>query len=156
MSGQDLSEAARSNGRFTMEISVSPIEEQPLKPGDYVAGFAILILCQLAGEVLVHAIRIVLPSFAFPGPVAGMLLLLALLPRIPGQRRSVMAVGNALLGILAMLFVPAAVGVMQYGDLVLTWGLPLLFALVVSTVLTLLATVGTFLLTEKLMNRSKA
>jgi hypothetical protein len=38
----------------------------------------------------------------------------------------------------------------------LTWGLPLLFALVVSTVLTLLATVGTFLLTEKLMNRSKA
>jgi holin-like protein len=138
-----------------MEISVSPIEEKPLKPGDFVAGFAILILCQLAGEVLVHAVRIALPSFAFPGPVAGMLLLLALLPRIPNQRRSVMAVGNALLGILAMLFVPAAVGVMQYGDLVLTWGLPLLFALVVSTVITLLATVGTFLLTEKLMNRGR-
>ncbi|WP_248306574.1 MULTISPECIES: CidA/LrgA family protein [unclassified Devosia] len=132
-----------------------PIEEQPLKPGDYVAGFAILILCQLAGEVLVHAIRIVLPSFAFPGPVAGMLLLLALLPRLPKQRRSVMAVGNALLGILAMLFVPAAVGVMQYGDLVLAWGIPLVLALVVSTVLTLLATVGTFLLTEKLINRGK-
>lgn len=135
---------------------MSPTEEKPLKPGDFVAGFAVLILCQLAGEVLVQAMRIALPSFAFPGPVAGMLLLLALLPRIPNQRRAVMAVGNAILGILAMLFVPAAVGVMQYGDLVVTWGLPLLFALVVSTVLTLLATVGTFLLTEKLMNRGRS
>jgi holin-like protein len=52
---------------------------KPLRPADWVAGFALLILCQLAGETLVQILRLIVPAFAFPGPVIGMLLLVGLL-----------------------------------------------------------------------------
>lgn len=131
-------------------------EQQPLRPGDWVAGFSVLILCQLAGEVLVHLVQIVVPAFVFPGPVAGMLLLLILLGKLKEAARSTIAVASALLGVLALLFVPSAVGIMQHGALIQSWGVALLAAVIGSTVLTLLATVGAFMATEKwLAGRSK-
>ena len=48
------------------------------------------------------------------------------------------------------LFVPAGVGVVQYMGLLREQGLALAVALVVSTVATLLATVGVFLLVKRL------
>ena len=51
----------------------------------------------------------------------------------------------ALLSSLSLLFVPAGVGVVQYFDLLAAHGVALALALVASTVLTLLTTVGVFL-----------
>ena len=51
---------------------------------------------------------------------------------------------------MPLLFVPAGVGVVQYMGLLREQGLALAVALVVSTVATLLATVGVFLLVKRL------
>ena len=62
-------------------------------------------------------------------------------------------VGQAASGLLAalpLLFVPAGVGVVQYLGLLREQGLALAVALVVSTVATLLVTVGVFLLVKRL------
>lgn len=123
------------------------------KPIALLGGFAALIACQLAGEVLVQAVRLAVPSFIFPGPVAGMLLLLAVLARRRRLDAHTDAVATGLIGILSLLFVPSAVGVIQYGDVLVAWGGPLILAVLLSTLATLLVTVGTFLWIAKLTER---
>lgn len=126
---------------------------KPLRPADWVAGFALLVLCQLAGETLVQVLRLVVPAFAFPGPVVGMMLLVWLLALIGDRARAVIASADGLLGILSLLFVPSAVGIMQHGELIRAWGGPLLLAVLASTALTLVVTVGAFILTERMLSR---
>jgi len=126
---------------------------KPLRPADWVAGFALLVLCQLAGETLVQVLRLVVPTFAFPGPVVGMMLLVWLLALIGDRARAVIASADGLLGILSLLFVPSAVGIMQHGELIRAWGGPLLLAVLASTALTLVVTVGAFILTERMLSR---
>lgn len=121
-----------------------------ITPATLLAGFAVLIACQLAGETLVSVGRLLAPSFVFPGPVAGMLLLLAYLGWRRRLHAGLDAMATGLIGILSLLFVPSAVGIVQYGGLILEWGPPLLLALVVSTLLTLLVTVGTYLALARL------
>ena len=58
---------------------------------------------------------------------------------------------RGLLAALPLLFVPAGVGVVQYLGLLRDQGLALMAALVVSTVATLIATVGVFLLVKRLV-----
>jgi holin-like protein len=93
------------------------------------AAFALLIACQLIGELLRAALHLPLP-----GPVIGMVLLTALLvrrgvaPEAPLSR-----VAGGLIGIMGLLFVPAGVGIIaQFGLLRQDW-LPILAGLVVST-----------------------
>ena len=80
-------------------------EAAPLRPNDWVRGFALLVLCQLAGEATVSLLRLAVPAFAFPGPVAGMLYLLAFLAWRRSGIRAVTAVATGLLGALSLLFV---------------------------------------------------
>ena len=118
-----------------------------------IAAVAALLACQLAGEVLVRAL--VLP---LPGPVAGMgLMFLFLVWR--GRRGAAPAeavpaeigrVADALLGNLSLLFIPAAVGVVQYLALLRTYALPLALAIVVSTLAAMVATATTFRLVARL------
>ena len=56
---------------------------------------------------------------------------------------------------MPLLFVPAGVGVVQYLGLLRDQGLALAAALVVSTVLTLVVTVGVFLLVKRLVGTSE-
>ena len=114
-------------------------------PPNIVAALAALLACQLAGEVLVTGARLAMPGFAFPGPVAGMVLLFLWLVVAKGPSSSLDATSATILRNLSLLFVPAAAGIVQYGDVIARFGLPLLLALVVSTVLTLLVTVGVFI-----------
>jgi holin-like protein len=90
-------------------------------------GLAWLLLLQAAGEALAHAL-----ALPFPGPVLGMVLLLAVLT-LPRVRASVQAAAELLLAHLSLLFVPVGVGVITHLDLIETHGLRLLAAIVVST-----------------------
>lgn len=111
-----------------------------------VAALCALLLCQLVGEILVQFLRQAVPGFAFPGPVVGMAILFVILAVRGRPGESLDATSGAILKNLSLLFVPAAVGVVQYGDVLADYGLALILALVVSTVLTLLVTVGVFIL----------
>jgi holin-like protein len=99
----------------------------------------LLFLCQLAGEALVRTLGI-----AFPGPVLGMGLIFAGLLVAGHSPPALDALCDALLRNLSLLFVPAAVGVVQQAGLIAANWLAIAAALVVSTVLTLVVTVLTF------------
>lgn len=95
----------------------------------------ILLLFQLAGEVLAQVF-----SLPVPGPVIGMaLLLLALLLR-GSAPHEIHRTANSILGHLSILFIPGGVGVMLYLPRLAEEWLPIVASLVVSTVLTLSVT----------------
>ncbi|MEQ5869261.1 CidA/LrgA family protein [Sagittula sp. NFXS13] len=104
----------------------------------------ILLGFQLAGETLSRGL-----SIAVPGPVLGLAGLFAaflLIPRLAGYMQNTV---QGLLGHLSLLFVPAGVGVVANVDILAEHGLGLIVALVVSTVLAILAGIGAFLLLAK-------
>ncbi len=120
-----------------------------------ITGFAVLLGCQLAGEITVRGLDLPLP-----GPVVGMVYLVAALAvgtKFTGRDDLVTSeapIGRAADGLLASLgalFVPAGVGVVQYLGLIGANGVAIAASLVVSTVLALLATVGTFRLVRRRM-----
>lgn len=93
-----------------------------------IAALTILLSCQLAGEVLVR-----LTSLPVPGPVLGLVILLAgigVTGRIPQDLRET---ATGLLSHLSLLFVPAGVGVMLHFERIGTEWLALLAALLLST-----------------------
>ena len=97
-----------------------------------------LLACQSAGEVLAR-----LTHIGLPGPVLGMLILLALL-RWDAVRTPVGAVADALLAHLSLLFVPVGVGVMTHVPLIAQYGFQLVATLVLSTWVGLLVTAHVF------------
>ena len=99
----------------------------------------LLFLCQLAGEVVVRALGI-----TFPGPVLGMGMLFAGVLAAGHSGAALDGVADTLLKNLSLLFVPAAVGVMQQAGLIAANALAIFAALAVSTLLTLVVTVYTF------------
>ena len=119
--------------------------------------FAILLVCQLAGEGITRALALPLP-----GPVIGLVILVMLLFAV--ERRhlvdtstvdgtSLGKVSNGLLAVLGVLFVPAGVGVIQNLGLLGEYGAALTAALVVSTLLTLTVTVWVFVGVSRLIER---
>lgn len=103
-----------------------------------IGSIAVLLLMQLAGTFLVQATGV-----PFPGPVAGMLLLFAWLLWRGGVPGSLARTTQPLLDNLALLFVPAGVGIIAHwraaeGRL---WALALV--LVVAAAITLLTTAWT-------------
>ena len=98
-------------------------------------GLLILLLCQLLGEWLVMAL-----ALPVPGPVMGMVLMLVALivmRRVPEMIRTP---SEGLLRHLALLFVPAGVGLTVHAELIAREWLVILSALVVSTVITIIVT----------------
>lgn len=113
-----------------------------------IEAFALLLLCQLAGEIVSRGYGLPLP-----GPVIGLLLLFAVL--LVAQRfadfsaRTIndTALGRATGGLLqhlSLLFVPAGVGVVNHLGLINTYGPVLFLALLVSTALSLAVTALVF------------
>jgi holin-like protein len=99
-------------------------------------GLALLLACQSAGELAARGWHLPLP-----GPVLGMLLMLALLAW-PPVRDSVAAAADGLLQHLSLLFVPVGVGVVTHMAVVAQYGLRIGLVLLVSTVAGLLVTAG--------------
>lgn len=113
-----------------------------------IQAFSVLFACQLLGEGMVHV-----SGAPVPGPVVGLVLLaigLAWWERRRPAHPAVSAAGplaaaaDGLLGHLSLLFVPAAVGVVQQGAVLAANGVVLAVALVVSTILTLVVTAWVF------------
>lgn len=94
-----------------------------------------LLAFQLIGEVLVRA-----AGLPVPGPVVGMLLLFLALRLRGGIPAALQGASRALLDNLALLFVPAGVGVMVHLELLRSAWWQLLLTVALSTLLTLLAT----------------
>ena len=120
-----------------------------LTPLSLLGGLGVLLTCQLAGEAAVALARSHLPHMTFPGPVAGMFFLLCVLVLVRRPAVATIAVGDGLLGVLSLLFVPSAVGIVQHVGLLAAWGPQLLLAVLISTLLTLLVTVATYLLAAR-------
>ena len=122
-----------------------------------IASLSLILLCQLAGEVIVRGL-----ALPMPGPVLGLLLLLvlllardrfAVLARGPLHQDGVENASRGLIAHLSLLFVPAGVGVMQKLDLIAAHGIAIAAVLAISVVVTLLVTVLTFLVASRLMAR---
>ena len=125
-----------------------------------IASLSLILLCQLAGEVIVRGL-----GLPMPGPVVGLLFLLLLLlardrfvalARGPLQQDGVKNASRGLLAHLSLLFVPAGVGVVQKLDLVAEHGIAVAVVLAISVVVTLLVTVATFLVASRLMSRGRS
>ena len=125
-----------------------------------IASLSLILLCQLAGEVIVHGL-----GLPVPGPVLGLVFLLllllardrfAVLARGPLQGDGVENASRGLLAHLSLMFVPAGVGVVQKLDLVAAHGIAIAVVLALSVVMTLLATVATFLGVSRLMVRGRS
>lgn len=106
---------------------------------------ALLLAFQLGGEVLVRLLEL-----PVPGPVAGMLLLFTALAVRGSVPDEVATVANGLLGHLALLFVPAGVGIIAHtGRLEGIWPV-LLVVLVISTLLAVAVTALTLSVIRRL------
>ena len=95
----------------------------------------LIFCCQLAGESLATA-----AALPIPGPVCGMALMFAGLLIRGGIPDDLANVGDALLGNLSLLFVPAGVGVMLHLRLLEAEILPISVALIGSTLITVAVT----------------
>ena len=122
-----------------------------------IRALALLLACQLAGEVLARSLG--LPK---PGPVLGLVFLVAGLAIAAGRGHidadTIESTGlgrtaAGLLGVLGLLFVPAVVGVVQQGGLLAQHGLALGLALLVSTVAALAVTAWVFVAVSRHLRR---
>lgn len=100
---------------------------------------ALLLICQLAGEVI-HRFA----GVPLPGPVIGMMLLIGWLAIIRKERPGLEAVSGWLTAHLAIMFVPSAVGLINQGAILREYGAGLLVAVTASTFLTMIVTVLVF------------
>jgi holin-like protein len=127
-----------------------------------IASLSLILLCQLAGEALVRGIGV-----PMPGPVIGLIFLLVLLllrdrfavlargPLQGDEGEGVESTSRGLLANLSLLFVPAGVGVVQKLDLIVDHGVAFLGVLAISVLVTLLVTVGTFIVASRWMTRDQ-
>ncbi|MCG2581713.1 MAG: CidA/LrgA family protein [Marinobacter sp.] len=102
---------------------------------NFLNGITLLLVYQLVGEVTVRLLDV-----PIPGPVLGMVMLFVTL-LIRGQApESVDQASSALLSHLSLLFVPAGVGMMVHFDRIAEEWVPITLALLLSTIITMVAT----------------
>ncbi|WP_273207857.1 CidA/LrgA family protein [Marinobacter subterrani] len=101
----------------------------------FLNGITLLLVYQLVGEITVRLL-----GLPIPGPVLGMVMLFITLMIRGRTPASVDQASSALLSHLSLLFVPAGVGMMaHFGRIADEW-VPITLALLLSTVVTMIAT----------------
>jgi len=108
----------------------------------------LILVCQLVGEV-----SVLITGLPVPGPVLGMLLLLAWLFLRGGVPESVGRAADALLAHLSLLFVPAGVGVLVHWERMRGQWAAIAAALVLGTLITLAVTALTMKAVTRLTGR---
>ncbi|EKX59968.1 CidA/LrgA family protein [Cereibacter sphaeroides] len=104
-----------------------------------ISHLTLLLLLQLAGEALARG-----AGLPVPGPILGLLMLLALFAARQGLAERLRPTNAAILSYMSLLFVPAGVGIVGHLGLLADEAVPLLVTLVASTVLALLAAAVAF------------
>ena len=118
-----------------------------------VESLLLLLSCQMAGEALTRGLLV-----PVPGPVVGMAILFVVLlwrgrntaevkDDLPGKLGPV---ADALLQNLSLLFVPAAVGIVQHFGRVRDHALPIAAAIILSTLATFVVTALVFRAMQRL------
>lgn len=102
---------------------------------DFINGATLLLLYELAGEVIV----LILPT-PIPGPVVGMLLLFLTLLLRKRPNVALETASDTLLSHLSLLFIPAGVGIMVHFERLSQEWLSICVALIVSTLITMAVT----------------
>ncbi len=105
----------------------------------FLAGFTWLLVFQCTGEAIAWGTGI-----PIPGPVIGLVLLLAVLLLRGEVPDSLAVTSDGLARHLSLLFVPAGTGVMLHVAQIESEWLPIAVALVVSTVLAIAVSAATF------------
>ncbi|MDO6442969.1 MULTISPECIES: CidA/LrgA family protein [unclassified Marinobacter] len=101
----------------------------------FLNGITLLLVYQLAGEIIVRLLGV-----SIPGPVLGMVMLFVTMMIRGRAPESVEQASTGLLSHLSLLFVPAGVGMItHFGRIADEW-LPITLALLLSTVITMVAT----------------
>ncbi len=102
-------------------------------------GLTILISLQFLGEILAGVTRL-----PIPGPVIGLGLLAGYALWRGAMPAAIEVAGDSILKHLSLLFVPAGVGLIAFGERLLSEGLRLAIVLVASTALTMAVTALAF------------
>lgn len=103
---------------------------------NFTIGFSILLCYQLIGEGIVFLL-----GLPIPGAVIGLLLLfMTLLWQKEQLLNYIQKVANGLLGNLLILFVPSTVGIMVYFHYIAQQWLPILAAVIVGALVTIVVT----------------
>ena len=110
-----------------------------------IAQLALLLAFQLSGEALVRGLGLIVP-----GPVVGLVLLLAAMGAAPRLAEAVRPAAQGLLANLSLLFVPAGVGVVAQLDVLESHGPALIAAVIGSTILAIVAGALAFRLVARL------
>jgi holin-like protein len=111
----------------------------------------VILGMQLAGEAVARSL-----GLPVPGPVLGLALLLGLMAALPRLVDLVRPTASVILAHLALLFVPAGVGVVGHLRTLGAEAGPLALALVVSTVLAIAAGGLTFRLVARIAGQDDA
>ena len=110
----------------------------------------LLLGCQLAGEFVARGL-----GLPIPGPVLGLAILLAALALRRPLASALRPTTEVILAHLSLMFVPAGVGVIGNLNVLSSDWAKLLVVLTLSTVLSMLVTVATFIAMKRLMYRLK-
>ncbi|OUS28094.1 hypothetical protein A9Q98_08120 [Thalassotalea sp. 42_200_T64] len=102
---------------------------------DFILGFALLLIFQLLGEMLV-----IFFELPVSGPVVGIVLLLAALIVKGSVGKPLNTASTTLLGHLSIMFVPISVGLMAHFELLMNEWLAITITLIGSTVIMLAST----------------
>lgn len=117
----------------------------------FLNGITLLLVYQLVGEVTVRLLGV-----PIPGPVLGMVMLFITLWIRGSAPESVETASTGLLSHLSLLFVPAGVGMMAHFSRIADEWLPITLALLLSTVITMVATALVMQLTTRWLVGSAA
>ena len=102
-------------------------------------GITILIFLQFLGEIIAGLTRL-----PIPGPVIGLGLLAGFALWRGAMPEPIIIAGDSILKHLSLLFVPAGVGLIAFGDKLMAEGTRLIILLVASTAITMTVTAFVF------------
>jgi putative effector of murein hydrolase LrgA (UPF0299 family) len=108
----------------------------------------LLLGCQLAGEFVARGL-----GLPIPGPVLGLVILLAALALKPSLTRALRPTTQVILAHLSLMFVPAGVGVIGNLEVLSSYWARLLVVLTLSTILLMLVTIATYIAMKRLIYR---
>ena len=117
-----------------------------------ITGLIVLLVCQLAGEVVVRTL-----GLSLPGPILGMVFLLVVLQvRRPHARSGLVRAPSTMLSYLPILYVPAGVGVVANLSRLRSDAMPIAGGLLVSWLAGLVVTAAVTALTLRVTKDRKA